>query len=103
VQMVPRALSVLLLGLTLTACVSNSPGSIKTVLLYPPIDGALLSCASEPAIAEPTTQEEFAVWAEEVRKAGADCRKTLEGLATFIYSWENDVDTMDLWFIEGEG
>lgn len=97
------ALSALLLSLTLTACAGNKP-EIKTVLTYPPIENSQLTCQAEPLPDEyqaDKSQEDFAIYAQKVREAGQDCRKVLNGLRAYIYSWQNDVDMMDIWYEEG--
>ena len=103
---VSRALSVILLSATLMGCATaREPGTIKTVLLYPPIPYEILRCEAEPSVPEDIealTQEQFAEWTERIRQAGKDCRRNLDGLRAFIYSWENDVDMMDIWFEEGD-
>lgn len=102
-RMVKAALLALLLSSTLTACAGQLPPPvIKTILLYPPISGELLSCPLEPSVGEVKTQEEFAVWTEKVRQAGKECRDTLDGLRAYIYSWQAGVDQMDPWFTEGD-
>jgi len=100
---VSRALSALLLVITLTACAHDqAPGSIKTVLLYPPYDYSLVGCPLEPVPPVAKTQEEFGLWTEEVRKAGEECRRQLFGLRSYLQSWESDVDQRDVWTAEGE-
>lgn len=96
-RMVSRVLSVLLSLSILTACAGHTPPVIKTILLYPPISYDLLSCDEEPVPGDIKTQEEFAIWAEQVRTAGENCRGQLGGLRTFISSWENDVNNHDAW------
>jgi len=95
-EKVSRALLVLTLSCILTAC-ATAKGEIKTVLLYPPIPYELLSCTPEPVPQDVETQEDVAIWAEEVRQAGKDCRRNLDGLRAFILSWESMVDMMDIW------
>lgn len=100
-----RVLSAMVLCVTLMACAHNSPplpGSIKTILLYPPIPYEYLNCHNEPLVPEIRSQEDFAVWVEQVRQAGDDCRDNLAGLRAFILSWEADVDMMDPWWDEGD-
>lgn len=88
----------------LTGCATapREPGQIKTVLLYPPIPYELLHCHNEPIPGGINTQEDFAIWAEQVRAAGEQCRGTVNGLRAFIYSWESSIDNMDPWVPEGE-
>ena len=103
--MVNRALSVLLLSIILTGCAStNNPGgSIKTVLLYPPIPYEKLACQLEPAVPDSgSSQEIFAIWAENTRTAGEDCRSNLDYLRAYILSWESKVDQSDIWVEEGD-
>ena len=97
-----KAASFLLLSLIISACSTvKEPGSIKTVILYPPYDYRLVSCAPEPQAGEVRTQEEFGIWTEEVRQAGEDCRQKLYGLRSYLESWELDVEMKDIWWEEG--
>ncbi len=100
-------LSALLLAATLTACVSSKtikePGTIKTVLLYPPIPYEKLTCTLEPAVVDSNaSQEAFAEWTERVRQAGQDCRSNLDFLRAYVLTWESKVDQSDIWVEEGD-
>lgn len=104
-QTVNRVLSALLLSIILTACAStsNPGGSIKTVLLYPPIPYERLACQLEPSVPDKgSSQELFAIWAEDVRIAGSDCRKNLDFLRAYILTWEAKTDESDIWVEEGD-
>ena len=103
--MVNRVLSALLLSIILTGCAttSNPGGSIKTVLLYPPIPYEKLSCQLEPSVPDKGgSQETFAIWAENTRAAGEECRSNLDYLRAFILTWESKVDQSDIWVEEGD-
>ncbi len=99
-------LALLCLGIS-TGCASNKvirePGTIKTILLYPPIPYEKLTCILEPAApASEITQEAFAEWAERVRQAGQDCRGNLDFLRAYVLTWESKVDQSDIWVEEGD-
>jgi hypothetical protein len=63
----------------------------KTVLQYPMIDSGLLMCAPEPPVPFGITTDAAALaWAEDVRKAGQDCRAKVNALRDTVAKWPKD-------------
>jgi hypothetical protein len=87
-------LSITLASLCLAACQSMPPKPAMTEyrdrLIYPTVDLSLM-CAPEPAVpAGITTDAAALAWAEDVRKAGQECRKNLEAVRDFVAKWPKE-------------
>jgi PBP1b-binding outer membrane lipoprotein LpoB len=89
-----RIASVLFLTLVLAGCQSMAakpPEKITeyvTKLQYPQIDPELLSCAPEPIVPDGVRTDAAALaWAEDVRKAGQDCRGKVGALRDTVAKW----------------
>lgn len=77
------AASVLLCGLSLTACASPEP-IVTTEYVRPVIPPQLRDCAAEPPPPEDITDRAVALWLLDLVAAGADCRHRLAALVEAV-------------------
>jgi len=56
-------------------------------MTFPAIPPDALACLSEPDLPMIETDAQLAVWAEEVRRAGQDCRARIGWLRNLVATW----------------
>ena len=87
-----------LLALISIACASNSAPVPPQVIqlppvevvrnVYPPISTDALVCLGEPLVPDSVeTDAGLAIWAEDTRTAGADCRARLDWIRAYVATW----------------
>jgi hypothetical protein len=81
-------------------CAPNNPGletkivqlppEIRTVYQHAVVPEQSLICAIEPRVPNAKTDLDLALWTEEVRQSGTDCRTKLQAVRELLAIWGSD-------------